>query len=305
MSYGIGALLFIAGYYVGRWHWKKIADDAAVLAGRAILIFHQIEEEARMPEPAADPTADRLREIQERESKATEGPWEYAVDSCLRCRDEGKEGEYDILQVPSGYHAMLDRKEDADFIAHSRSDIPWLLKLAAELQLDLEPLKRECDRKWENEPRQHIVNIAASALHWRQRENERLESELASAQREGMASLQKWQKENCELTLRAKAAEAALLEARKVDWISVDAEEKPGKSPDPFEEISSEEILLYVPSWAARYRNPVVMGHYMFGSKKFVPSGSHGFEKDVTHWRKKPLPPETGARIKELDGGNG
>jgi hypothetical protein len=40
--------------------------------------------------------------------------------------------------------------------------------------LDLEPLKRECDRTWENEPPQHVINIAANALHWRKVEIEKL-----------------------------------------------------------------------------------------------------------------------------------
>lgn len=38
------------------------------------------------------------------------------------------------------------------------------------VHVDLEPLKRECDRKWENESPQHIVNIAANAIHWQKRE---------------------------------------------------------------------------------------------------------------------------------------
>lgn len=47
-------------------------------------------------------------------------------------------------------------------------------KTGAEAPLDLEPLKRERDRKWENEPPQHVINIAASALHWRQIEIQKL-----------------------------------------------------------------------------------------------------------------------------------
>lgn len=54
----------------------------------------------------------------------------------------------------------------------------------AEAPLDFEPLKRECDRKWENEPPQHIVNIAANALYWRQREISTLREQLEQAKRD-------------------------------------------------------------------------------------------------------------------------
>lgn len=76
----------------------------------------------------------RIAEIRERESKATKGPWTVRLDTCKTCHENGKEGEYDILQVPSGYHAMLDLKEDAEFIAHARADIPFLLEQLALLR---------------------------------------------------------------------------------------------------------------------------------------------------------------------------
>jgi hypothetical protein len=70
----------------------------------------------------------RLAAIREREQKATKGPWKAVFDSCAKCG-----GEWDVYEIPGGAHAKFYRTEDAEFIAHTRSDIPWLLALVQAL----------------------------------------------------------------------------------------------------------------------------------------------------------------------------
>lgn len=91
-----------------------------------------------------------------------------------------------------------------------------------------------------------------------------------------------------------------LRSAEQGGWIAVSSGEIPRKNPDPFEELSSEEILLNVPFFAARDRSPVVIGYYLFGSKQFVPTGSHGFSDEVTHWRYKPAPPAAPKKSEDM-----
>jgi len=103
--------------------------------------------EVRADERTAKAREQRIREIAERDKKATPGEWTVGVDSCAKCREQGKEGEYEILEVPSGYHAMLERKEDAEFIAHARMDIPFLLEaLASERSSAIKEAREECAR---------------------------------------------------------------------------------------------------------------------------------------------------------------
>ena len=92
---------------------------------------------------------DRLTEIEERLSRATPGPWEakrtdrgkcdgiapsthnhppergcYAYDDpgWTNCPASGE-----IVTTDSGYYGP--NMDDAEFIAHAREDIPWLLDL--------------------------------------------------------------------------------------------------------------------------------------------------------------------------------
>jgi hypothetical protein len=60
---------------------------------------------------------------------------------------------------------------------------------ADDSDLDLSPLMSNCDRKWENESRQHIVNIAASAIYWSKRENKALREQLEQAKADCQAPL--------------------------------------------------------------------------------------------------------------------
>lgn len=90
--------------------------------------------------------AQRLAEIQEREKAATEGPWDahYLSDDCADIGAGMKHLEDGIVQatwvcsVESGIccGTPLTTEECANvkFIAHARSDIPWLLAKVEDLQ---------------------------------------------------------------------------------------------------------------------------------------------------------------------------
>ncbi|WP_374711519.1 hypothetical protein [Symbiobacterium terraclitae] len=64
----------------------------------------------------------RLREIQERVSKASEGPW--------------------YVQSPRVASVADGRwEENAEFIAHAREDVPWLLSLLREREEEIRQLR--------------------------------------------------------------------------------------------------------------------------------------------------------------------
>lgn len=91
---------------------------------------------------------DRINEIRERASKATDGPWES--------------GYYGSVCLKSGYKLCnVEGQANADFIAHSRSDIEFLLSeidrltsLLAEQQADIDATDaadRELHAAWESQ----------------------------------------------------------------------------------------------------------------------------------------------------------
>lgn len=49
---------------------------------------------------------------------ATAGPWTVTEDKCAACG-----GEWDIYQIPGGYHAKFGRQEDAAYIAALSPDV--------------------------------------------------------------------------------------------------------------------------------------------------------------------------------------
>ena len=79
----------------------------------------------------------RLNEIEARANAATEGPWEWegesnepwpAGDNSLRSVSGAKD---DLVLYAWGYDAYgieAARDADAEFIAHARTDVPWLLE---------------------------------------------------------------------------------------------------------------------------------------------------------------------------------
>ena len=79
----------------------------------------------------------RLDKIEARTNAATEGPWEWdgesnepwpAGDNSLRSVSGAKD---DLVLYAWGYDAYgieAARDADAEFIAHARTDVPWLLE---------------------------------------------------------------------------------------------------------------------------------------------------------------------------------
>ena len=75
----------------------------------------------------ADPR-ETLARIRKRTNAATEGPWE------TEHHYNRLTGEHVVSEIPRVAECMgngdggLDYKEDAEFIAHARTDVPWLLE---------------------------------------------------------------------------------------------------------------------------------------------------------------------------------
>lgn len=98
----------------------------------------------------------RLAEIEERASRATPGPWEIQGGGGIRM--DGSRDYYGVRIGNSHFYPIANRT-NADFIAHSREDIPILCaalrqalrerdrekagRLAAELRLAFELTQRE------------------------------------------------------------------------------------------------------------------------------------------------------------------
>lgn len=91
-------------------------------------------------EPDVMTLSDRLTQIKAREKAATEGPWKV-------CPDENTNGELSLVCCgPEGEHGgpicsdpLTDA--DADFIAHAREDIPYLLGEVERLTTELDELR--------------------------------------------------------------------------------------------------------------------------------------------------------------------
>lgn len=107
----------------------------------------------------------RLEEIKERLEKATPGPWKLDCGELKRDVPESELARYygDNLLLSAnqlGSSAYVRRPEDADFIAHSRSDIEFLLTQLREAEQARDDWKayalaREHDRdywkkRWES-----------------------------------------------------------------------------------------------------------------------------------------------------------
>jgi hypothetical protein len=84
--------------------------------------------------------SDRLQEIRERAEKATPGPWKaefggvYPPESAARLESD-LAGMAFLWPLPGG------KEEDAEFIAASREDIPYLLQLVTEQQMKIQVLR--------------------------------------------------------------------------------------------------------------------------------------------------------------------
>ena len=80
--------------------------------------------------------AERLAEIDARCAKATKGPWILRKHPCMDyyCV-EGPDGLFaeEVVSHDCSEERIVVNAEDADFIAHAREDIPWLMKFARRL----------------------------------------------------------------------------------------------------------------------------------------------------------------------------
>ena len=82
----------------------------------------------------------RLREIKEREARVTEGPWRLG-----HYRGFGEEHDVDGPEgwALPGERGMFYRKADAEFVAHAREDVPWLVEALEEALAELDGLRRQ------------------------------------------------------------------------------------------------------------------------------------------------------------------
>ena len=71
----------------------------------------------------------RLNEIEARANAATEGPWEASMDRVEHTGDSQYAVAYDVA-----------REEDAEFIAHARTDLPRLLAAVRAVEAVHEPI---------------------------------------------------------------------------------------------------------------------------------------------------------------------
>jgi hypothetical protein len=72
--------------------------------------------------------SDKLQEIREREAKATKGPWGYDHNRHIAAIDTDEWGDTIACLPPEIKEPTEQDKIDLGFIAHSRQDIPYLLK---------------------------------------------------------------------------------------------------------------------------------------------------------------------------------
>jgi hypothetical protein len=103
--------------------------------------------------------SDHTEEIRARVEKATPGPWLWDGDDCdetqdepyiyIPCKDAKVKGAITVL-----FQADWATKEDAEFCAHARADIPYLLtelqalrQENARLKGALEEIKQETQRQ--------------------------------------------------------------------------------------------------------------------------------------------------------------
>lgn len=107
-------------------------------------------------------THEQIEAIRERAEKATEGPWNWDGDFTYT-----KRGMLEPLIWESEYKGIGVEETDADFIAHSREDIPALLAEVERLQKQNEEYERALSQIAHGDT--HVAyphDIAAWALGW-------------------------------------------------------------------------------------------------------------------------------------------
>lgn len=136
---------------------------------------------------------DRIQEIQARCEAATPGPWEAdetgydVITKAFSHKDKrtggyGSEGNF-ICDLNDGeYHEYADKTEqvaNAEFIAHAREDMPWLLAQLAELREKTRDMGTACHgcrlQKERNELRKENANLTAQLAEAQRRERAAVE----------------------------------------------------------------------------------------------------------------------------------
>lgn len=96
-------------------------------------------------------TTDRIAEIRARAEAATEGPWFHNGIALYEMHDDPDDGVLRRFSVPTiwTHQDEITGPANGAFIAHARSDVPWLLaendRLQAAIDAVLAYLKRICD----------------------------------------------------------------------------------------------------------------------------------------------------------------
>lgn len=110
-------------------------------------------------------TKDTLSQIRERVEKASDGPWQNdpkvgwpVAFSCGRDED-GK--DYQVFTGPIAASCIKNggAKNDSEFIAHARQDIPALLAYVEKLERVAEAARKFHDNVHEQPPCQSVMGI--------------------------------------------------------------------------------------------------------------------------------------------------
>ena len=131
-----------------------------------------------------DSTQQRLQTIREREQKATKGPWlwdgsDTEADEPYIFTDRSHVAPKSVSVL---FNADWGTNEDADFIAHSREDLPFLLDLVASLQAERERLQKSV-RHYEDRIEEEVYNACewAATANIAEAERERYKKALEEA----------------------------------------------------------------------------------------------------------------------------
>lgn len=155
---------------------------------------------------------DRESQIRERCDKATKGDWRFCkhassskFSGIITDADTGRATPYvAAVQEPGGEQAYIGiKQEDAEFLEHARTDIPYLLDRVAELETQLkEALLGQRIRQAQFS---QMGELCDEAISQRDAIDKQHETDVAALLK-GMASL----------TVRAEAAESKLAAAEEL-----------------------------------------------------------------------------------------
>lgn len=91
---------------------------------------------------------ERLAEIEARMEAATEGPWRFEPEGESHCGEPQCCSEYWDNRIWGADRVLAEShmlyEADAEFIAHARTDVPWLVEQVRELQAEVERLRETC-----------------------------------------------------------------------------------------------------------------------------------------------------------------